>query len=41
MLVPYDQYVKTTQRQLGVLQDKASYHMHDDFKITDEEFLST
>jgi prevent-host-death family protein len=41
VLVPYDQYVKTTQRQLGVLQDKASYHMHDDFKITDEEFLST
>jgi prevent-host-death family protein len=41
VLVPYDQYVKTTQRQLGVLQGKASYHMHDAFKITDEEFLST
>jgi antitoxin (DNA-binding transcriptional repressor) of toxin-antitoxin stability system len=39
-LVPYDQYVKTTQRQLGILQDKVSYHMHNDFTITDEEFLS-
>jgi prevent-host-death family protein len=40
VLVPYDQYVKTTQRQLGVLQDNASYHMHDDCKITDEEFFT-
>jgi len=40
VLVPYDQYVKSAQRQIGVLQGKASYAIHDDFKITDETFLT-
>jgi prevent-host-death family protein len=40
VLLPYDQYMQSTQRKLGVLQDKASYHMHDDFKIADEDFLT-
>ena len=40
VLVPYDQYVKSAQRQIGVLQGKASYDMHDDFKMTDEAFLT-
>ena len=40
VLVPYDQYVKAAKRQIGVLQGKASYDMHDDFKITDETFLT-
>ena len=39
VLVPYDQYVKSAQRQIGVLQGKA-YDMHDDFKMTDEAFLT-
>jgi antitoxin (DNA-binding transcriptional repressor) of toxin-antitoxin stability system len=39
VLVPYDQYVKSAKRQIGVLQGKASYNMHDDFKLTDEAFL--
>jgi prevent-host-death family protein len=41
VLVPYDQYIKSAKRQIGVLQGKASYSMHDDFKITDEAFLTT
>ena len=41
VLVPYDQYVKSAKRTIGVLQDKASYHIHDDFTITDEAFLTT
>lgn len=41
VLVPYDQYVKSAKRQIGVLQGKASYAIHDDFKITDETFLTT
>jgi prevent-host-death family protein len=41
VLVPYDQYVKSAKRTIGVLQGKASYHIHDDFTITDEAFLTT
>ena len=41
VLVPYDQYVKTAKRQIGVLQSKASFTMHDDFKLTDETFLTS
>ncbi len=41
VLVPFDQYMPVTARQLGILQDKASYHLHDDFKMPDEEFLTT
>ena len=40
VLVPYDQYVKAAKRQIGVLQGKASFTMHDDFKLTDEAFLT-
>lgn len=41
VLIPYNQYMKVAPRQLGILQDKASYHIHRDFKMTDEEFLTT
>ena len=41
VLVPYDQYVKATKRQIGVLQGKANFTMHDDFKLTDEAFLTS
>jgi prevent-host-death family protein len=40
VLLPYDQYMQSTQRKLGALQNKASYHVHDDFKIADEDFLT-
>ncbi len=41
VLVPYDQYVDVNERRLGVLQEKASYEIHDDFKMTDEDFLKS
>ena len=41
VLVPYDQYVQAAKRQIGVLQGKASFTMHDDFKLTDEAFLTS
>ena len=41
VLVPYDQYVKSAKRQIGVLQGKASFTTHDDFKLTDEAFLTS
>ena len=40
VLVPYDQFVKSAERQIGVLQGTASYIIHDDFTITDEAFLT-
>ena len=41
VLVPYDQYVKSATRQIGLLQGQASFNMHDDFKLTDEAFLTS
>ncbi len=41
VLVPYDQYMEVSERKLGVLQEKASYHIHDDFKMTDEALLKS
>lgn len=41
VLVPYDRYMDVTERKLGILQDKAQFQIHDDFKMTDEEFLTT
>ena len=41
VLVPYDQYIKSAKRQIGLLQGKASYAVHDDFKLTDEAFLTS
>lgn len=39
VLVPYDQYAGGKRRRLGVLKGKAKYVVHDDFKLSDEEFL--
>ena len=40
VLIPYLQYKQKKERRLGILKGKASYKIRDDFKITDEEFLS-
>lgn len=37
-LVPYKKHAKFT---LGLLEGKASVAIHDDFKMTDEELLSS
>ncbi len=41
VLIPYDQYRNAKMRRLGVLQEKASYYLHDDFKVTDEDVLTS
>ena len=41
VLVPYDQYVKSAKRQIGILQGKAKYNIHGDFKLPDEAFLTS
>lgn len=39
VIIPYEKYVNTTPRKLGLLEKKASYQMKSDFAITDEELL--
>ena len=41
VLVPYSHYKNKPKRQLGLLKDIAGCVMHDDFKIDDEEMLSS
>ena len=40
-LVPYKKYSKGNKIKLGSLQGKASFKIHKDFKMTDEEFLNS
>lgn len=39
-LVPY-KHLKKAKFKLGLLEGKASFKIHPDFKITDEEFLKS
>jgi len=39
IIVPYKKY-KTAKRKIGILQNKASYQIMDDFKISSKELLS-
>lgn len=38
-LVPYKNFLKQTKFKLGLLEGKASFKLHSNFKMTDEEFL--
>ena len=39
-IIPYDQLASAKERPLGLLQGKASFILHDDFAISDDELLS-
>lgn len=41
VIVPYQKYIKKPKFKLGLLEGKASFKIHDDFKMTDEEFLNS
>ena len=41
VIVPYEKYRRKKKRSLGVLQERASYTIRDDFEITDHEFLTS
>ena len=41
VIIPYDEFTKTVNRKLGVLKKRASFEIHDDFKMTEEEFLKS
>ncbi len=41
VIVPYEKYKRKKKRSLGVLEERASYTIRDDFEITDDEFLTS
>ena len=40
-IVPYDRIAPAEPRPLGVLEERASYHIGDDFEVDDEELLES
>lgn len=38
-LVPYKKYARLSKLKLGFLEGKATFTIHEGFKMTDEEFL--
>ena len=40
VLLPFENYKKQKQRYFGILKDKATYYIKDDFEISDEELLN-
>ncbi len=40
VIVPYSKYKKGIRRKLGILKNRASFEIHDGFKIPDEEALN-
>lgn len=41
VIVPYEQYEATAARRLGVMEERASYSVRRDFKMSDEDLLSS
>lgn len=41
VLIPYRQLKHRPQRKLGLLKDRASYRIRDNFKLSDEEILAS
>ena len=41
VIVPYDVYMRSRQRTLGLCERRSTYKIHDDFKMSEEEFLDS
>ena len=41
VLIPYSSYKKKDKRKLGILENKASFHIEGNFELSDEEFLNS
>ena len=41
VMIPYEKFSRRNKRKLGILEDKASFKIKDDFEITDDEFLNS
>ncbi len=39
VIIPYAKYKKNISRKLGILEHKASFAIHGDFKLSDDEML--
>ncbi len=39
VIIPYKKYTKSKKIKLGLLENKASYNIKDDFKITEDELF--
>ena len=40
VLVPYSKYMKKVSRKIGLLENKASFTLSSDFKVSDETFFN-
>jgi len=41
VLLPYSRYSAKPERKLGLLSDRGHYVIHEDFKLSDEEMLTS
>ena len=41
VLIPYDHYVPKEERKIGLFEHRGKCIIHKDFKMTDEEMLSS
>ena len=41
VLLPYSHYSAKPERKLGLLKDRGHYVIHEDFKVSDEEMLTS
>ncbi len=41
VLLPYSHYSAKPKRKLGLLRDRGDYVIHKDFKLSDEEMLTS
>jgi len=40
VLIPYSKYMKKANRKIGLLENKASFTLSSDFKVSDETFFN-
>ncbi len=41
VILPFSKYKKITHRKLGLLEEKASFKINDDFSISDDELFKS
>jgi prevent-host-death family protein len=41
VLIPYSRFKDKPGRKLGLLKGRASYRIHDDFKLSDKDILAS
>ena len=41
VIIPYNSYKSIEKRKLGIYENKATYKIHDDFNLSDSQFLES